>query len=38
MQQPGQEQLPAGGEDNQRNENKMDFVSHFIQLFAFYVS
>ena len=38
MQQPGQEQLPAGGEDNQRNENKMNFVSHFIQLFAFYVS
>ena len=28
--------ITSRGEDNQRNENKMDFFSSFIQLFTFY--
>ena len=28
--------ITSRGEDNQRNENKMDFLSSFIQLFTFY--
>ena len=32
MQQPRQEQLPAGEEDNERNENKMDFFLFFYSI------